>query len=107
VCARRVTDLLNASFEQSPWKRIHRESDFLSHVDAADVRFGNCGFDLHLVEIVRDSEEGGSRHRGRNGLTGFDFASDDHAVNRRVDGGAAKVDQGTVEKGLAGLGLRL
>ena len=71
---------------------IDREGRLLADANLADIGLVDFRFDLHLMKVAGDNEQGLGFKARRERLPLIDVAADDNAVDRRADGGAIQVD---------------
>ena len=102
-----ITHLLHCAAKLARRKRIHGEGDWLSFLDAAHVGFRHHGFDFHFAEVIGDDEQLGRVETGRDRLTDFDVARNDHAVDGCVNGRPLQVRLDLFEGCLADFDHRL
>ncbi len=86
--------------------RIHRESDRLADVKAADIGLYHGSLHLHSGEILRDGEQRRSLQAGGDGLAGAHSAVDHGPCDRRADVSASEIYLRLTQHGLLLLHLR-
>ena len=85
------TDLRNLTGEGIFGISVHLETYDLAGTDHAHIRFVSAGIDLHLGQILRDSEQSRGLQRSSHGLPDIYAARDHSSIDRRVDAGVVKI----------------
>src|SRR5262249_23231278 len=104
---RRVADLADLAAEALARVRVDGERGRHVRRELADVRLGDVGVDLHLLQVLGDGEQRGRLQRGGHRLADVDVARDDDTVDGGDDVRVVEVDLGLVEPGAAAHDLAL